>query len=98
MNWKIGQKLVSLYGGSLAPEHEPEEDQIVTFDGCGIYGGIYLYEYNHTSPYHVGRIEFWASYFRPLLGESAKSELLASFTEVTETSDLPIRVPQTENV
>lgn len=87
MNWKIGQKLVC-----IQDDWDPwftgkvRKGDIVTYDGPGVFGHFKIREEFDTF-YHSDR-------FRPMLGDSAKQELISSFTEVTETSDLPIRSPQ----
>lgn len=101
MNWKIGQKLVCIeddwtYG--IAGISAPKLGDIITFDGfVDCYEGLFLFlkEYNIKARTHNGRKSYRASFFRPLLGESAVSELVSSFKEVTETSDCPM-IPETE--
>jgi hypothetical protein len=98
MNWKIGQKLVCIDNStSVYGIPKPKNGEIVTYDGHGIYGGFYLLEYAEQYPniFKGGRAEFGYDRFRPLIGESAKSELVSSFKEVTETSDCPM-IPETE--
>lgn len=101
MNWKIGQKLVCIKKGwigtltgntSFCPKYG-EVCVVVDVranDGYLLILG-YEYEQGYRSWYNpIG--------FRPLIGESAKSELISSFTEVTETSDLPIKQPEPQAV
>ena len=99
MNWKIGQKLVCIQNTPKSWDYAcPVKGEIVTCDGFDGNGMVYLVEYAALHP--VGKFRFAMATFllRPILGESAKSELVSSFKEVTETSDLPISVPQTETV
>lgn len=99
MNWKIGQKLVYIGIGMrniIGQAYGPKNGEIVTYDGPSIHiphRHIYLVEYKNI--FYAARASFACEYFRPILGDSAKDELIASFTEVTETSDLPIKSPQT---
>ena len=98
MNWKIGQKLVSLIDNdSPARSNTPKKGEIVTFDGMdsrpGLHGYCFMREYKEEIPVY-GRFSVHISTVRPLIEPEAKSELVSSFTEVTETSDLPIRSPQ----
>ena len=99
MNWKIGQKLVCMidYGNSnpaTQGKPVPKKDEIVIFDGSAYTQSLYLADqYNYFA--WDGRVCFQAKFFRPLIGESAKSELVSSFKEVTETSDCPM-IPETE--
>lgn len=96
MNWKIGQKLVSLKDvKSHLNGRGPSKGDIVTYDGIDPFGFVYLKEHNFLNINGV-RYAVGAHTVRPLLGDSAKSELISSFKEVTETSDCPIRQPQTE--
>jgi len=103
MNWKIGQKLVCIEDNSVVAImlglRVPKKDEIVTYDGeTGMMDTIFLVEYNYT---HLGfknpgsRFNMARHCFRPILGQSATAELVSSFIEITETSDLPIRSPQT---
>ena len=97
MNWKIGQKLICVGSGKWQNDWGekcggPKHGEIVTYEGPAPHVGIYLEEYKGTDR---GVRECWnPSLFRHLLSQSATSELISSFTEVTETSDLPIRSPQ----
>lgn len=95
MNWKIGQKVVCIEGGTWGNRHTlepngigPEKNEIVTVSAFDKDGFLHLDEY---PPIYA----FDPSYFRPLLGQSAKDELISSFKEVTETSDMPIRKTET---
>jgi len=94
MNWKIGQKLVSLQNQKELTVHGigPSKDEVVTFDGVDGSGYVLLSEYNIPNAYGQ-RFAVAAHTVRPLLGDSAKSELINSFKEVTETSDCPINEP-----
>lgn len=99
MNWKIGQKLVCIgHVGNNDYIVCPDINEVVT---CSSFKDDPL------GVAHVGLVEYpiskrgFKQYFntcnyRPLLGESARTELISSFVEVTETSDCPINVPQTE--
>ena len=94
MNWKIGQKLVCVESSNGSSYFHVKCDDIVTFNGYG-------FEY----PRHIVKLleadpgdRFLERMFRPLLGDSAKAELISSFTEIKEGSDLPIRTPQPETV
>ena len=100
MNWKIGQKLVVVkhIDHGVPNQRFPNKDEVVTFDGLDASGVfVYLIEYNYLNNVGV-RIGWKTRCFRPLLGQSATAELVSSFIEITETSDLPIRSPQTETV
>jgi hypothetical protein len=93
MNWKIGQKLVCIHEGDWFVGVGPKKDEIVTVLGFGVgaFTGrelVFFEEYSDENGY-------MPEFFRPLLGESAKSELVSSFKEVTETSDAPM-IPETE--
>lgn len=96
--YKAGQKLVCIASGRWQNDwgeecSGPKNGEIVTYEGPAPYYGIYLVEYRGSK---MGIRECWnPSLFRPLLGDSAKDELISSFKEVTETSDLPIKTPQT---
>ena len=99
MNWKIGQKLVYIGCGGFCgfPHLLPKKGEVVTVCGVTKLGNLELIEYDIKNPYHPERrIAYCPKWFRPLLGESARTELIISFVEVTETSDCPINVPQTE--
>jgi hypothetical protein len=98
MNWKIGQKLVCIrddwrYYGVLM-NNGPKYMEVVIYDDRKDGEFIYLLGYNFISPSGVGRIGFRSTYFRPLIGPSAKDELLSK-EFVKETSDLPIQIPET---
>ncbi len=101
MNWKIGQKLVCIgHRGGNKYVSGPDINEVVT---------ISSFKDDKLGVPHVGLVEYpislrgWIQYFktenfRPLLGDSARTELISSFVEVTETSDCPINVPQTETI
>jgi len=76
----------------------PKKGDIVTYDGySAVFDGIYLKEYDYRDTgifMGDGRPVFHPDFFRPLLGDSAKSELVSSFKDVTETSDIPIQIPE----
>ena len=96
MNWKIGQKLVYIDNGmkwSFGQGNEPKIGEIVTIYSIGIVPGTLQIIGYLTDPKGIKQ-HFSFNNFRPLLGQSAKSELVSSFPEVIETSDLPIRSPQ----
>lgn len=102
MNYKKGQKLVRVDNIRSETTSCPiiRLGEVVTFNGYAPEKPnthIFLFEYPTTV---CGNFvaAFRAVNFRPLLGDSAKSELISSFTEVTETSDCPIKQPQTETV
>lgn len=97
--WKVGQKLVYIDATKRTNPH---------FSGTLTYGDICTVEgYHPASSKHIivhedqstsvsgSRAGYPVEDFRPLLGDSAKAELISSFKEVTETSDLPIKTPQT---
>ncbi len=96
--WKVGQKLVCIGSGKWRNDwgeegSGPRNGEIVTYEGPAPYSGIYLVEYRGSKR---GVRECWhPSLFRPILGNDAKSELINSFKEVTETSDMPIKQPET---
>jgi hypothetical protein len=102
MNWKIGQKVVCINQGlwknkkfgyhNKGPKYGEVCEISAFIDGYLLLIG---YEDVHGDDFTA---TFSPTHFRPLLGKSAKSELVSSFKEVTETSDLPISVPQTETV
>ena len=96
MNWKIGTKLVCVNDTrwTISEKPKPVYGEIVTYDGHESESFVYLKEYKGKGDTIDGRICFRYECFRPLLGQSAKSELVSSFTEVTETSDLPIKQPE----
>ena len=76
MNWKIGQKLVSLIdNNSPVRSNTPKKDEIVTFDGMdsriGCHGYCFLLEYKEEIPV-FGRFSVHISTVRPLIGDSAK--------------------------
>jgi len=97
MNFKVGQKLVCIQ--DYPNKHEktqgmpmPKKDQIVSVFSIR-YGRLTFVEFQLKSD--DGRIIVFApNFFRPLLGDSARSELISSFIEVVETSDCPIQTPQ----
>ena len=95
MNWKIGQKLVSLKNQKELTRYGigPIKGEVVTYDGHCPDGYVYLKEYNILNANGI-RFAVGERTVQPTLGQSVKSELVSSFTEVTETSDLPIRSPQ----
>jgi len=94
MNWKIGQKLVCINDAWVPKfDYQPKKGDVLTFDG---YSG--KHDWIYTKEIFMDCGTKWAataSFFRPLIGESAKSELVSSFKEVTETSDCPM-IPETE--
>lgn len=95
MNWKIGQKLVYIGMETSPSAYGPKQNDIVTFDGLDEDGWTLLVEYAGINPSIPSeRTAYRTSTFRPLLGQSATAELVSSFIEITETSDLPIRSPQ----
>ena len=98
MNWKIWQKLVSLIdNNSPVRSNTPKKGEIVTFDGMdsrpGLHDYCFMREYKEEIPVY-GRFSVHVSMVRPLIGQDATSKLVSSFTEVTETSDLPIKQPE----
>lgn len=99
--FKVGQKLVYVDNGKdweLGTGISPKIGEIVTIHSfCEVYAGYlnivgYIYD-KRGYPQSFGDTNF-----RPLLGALAKSELINSFKEVTETSDCPINVPEKETV
>lgn len=99
MNWKIGQKVVCVKRGLWLrtvvnigyDDFGPKYGEI-----CEIVGiaspCLYIKGYP-ICPVTGMKARFHEKQFRPLLGDSAKDELISSFKEVTETSDLPIKNP-----
>lgn len=100
MNWKIGQTVICVKKGlwychetKLYTSHGPKYGENYKIIGITpVYYGLILEGYELV---HQG---YDSSRFRPLLGDSAKAELISSFTEIKEGSDLPIRMPQPETV
>ena len=89
MNWKIGKKLVCI-DTNWVHGYSPIKigDVVTTASTPYLFDGewaVWIKEDMNCPCY--------AWHFRPLLGESAKSELINSFKEITETSDMPIREP-----
>ena len=100
---KAGDKLICTKQGAwraseltthrVLTRNGPEFREEVVVDGVlGEY--LYLVGYDAVNKYGA-RECYLSKHFRPLLGQSATAELVSSFIEITETSDLPIRSPQT---
>ncbi len=100
MNFKVGHDVICIKNGlwydfptksytTYGPKYG-EKCKIIGITSA--FGGLILDGYEGTyNGYDSIR-------FRPLLGDSARAELISSFVEVTETSDCPINVPQTETI
>ena len=91
MNFKVGQRVVCISAQQWVVGNGPKKDEVVTISeiGVGSFTGrdiLCFEEYGNENGY-------MPEYFRPIIGESAISEL-TKFVEVVETSDCPIKSPK----